>query len=139
MALVPQILVCGQFWIDTLRLKYNTDLPPQARSILSHIATHDQSAARGRNHQSGKNSKQSSLAAAIGPEQSEHFGWPNIEGNAIQRGAILITVDKILYGNDRLHGGVLSLRTGINECSDFRDQIGSPETVTSLRHSRRYP
>src|SRR2546423_2876641 len=44
-SLMPEVFVCRKFWVDTLSLKYNSDVPPQRRRIANHIKTGDLRAA----------------------------------------------------------------------------------------------
>ncbi len=96
---MPQILIGRQLGIDALRLKNHADLAAQTRGILA--ASHPMTMARPAvgNHQCRENSEQSGFAAAIRTEQSKQLRRAHVEGNAIQRGAVLITMDQILNGN----------------------------------------
>ena len=77
--------------------------------ILGGIAAHDQGAPGGRNHQRRKNTEEGRFATAVGAEKSEEFRGTYVEGNPVQCGAILVTMDQVLYGNDGLGG--LSVHT----------------------------
>src|SRR5579862_6341429 len=114
MSLVPQILVGGKFGIDALRLEDDADLAPQTGWILRRIAAHHEGAAGGGNHQGGKNPKQRGLAAAVGTEQAEQFRRTHVERDAVERGAIFVAVNEILYGNDGGCGGVVRVGNGVS-------------------------
>jgi len=114
MSLVPQILVGSKFGIDALCLEDYTDLAAQGSWILRRIATHHKGAAGGGNHEGGKNPKQRGLAAAIRTQQAEQFCGTHVERDAVERRAILVAMNEILYGNDGTGGGVVRIRNGIS-------------------------
>ena len=95
MALMPQIFVSGEFGVDTLRLKHDADLAAEAGGILGGIVSHDHGAARGRNHERRKDPEERGLAAAVRPEQAEQFCRTHVEGNAVQRRAVLVAMDQV--------------------------------------------
>ena len=133
MSLMPEVLVGGQLWINALRLKHDADLSSQVGGILRGIAAHDQGAAGGGNHQSRENSEQSSLSAAIGSEQSEQFRRPHVEGNSVQRSAIFVAVNQILYGNDG-RGRRAPPPDRHRRVQRLLRPKETPRTATSLRH-----
>src|SRR5215831_17952022 len=100
MALMPQVLVGGQLWIDALRLEHNTDLTSELRRFLRSIASQHNGVASSGNHQSRKNPEQRRLAAAVRAQQSEELRWTYVERNAVQRSAILVFMNEILNGNN---------------------------------------
>ncbi len=126
MSLMPQILIGGQ-------LRDRRSAPEKQRQsaaadcagILRRIATHDDGAAAGRDHQGRENAKQRRLSAAVRAEQPEQFRRPDVERNTVQRRAVLIAMNQILYGNDGARS-VRRFQTGISECSDFRNQDDFP-------------
>ena len=71
MALVPQILGCGQFQVDALGLEHDADLTAQLVGFLGRVKSHNDGAAASGNHQRRENAKHGGLAAAVGPQQSE--------------------------------------------------------------------
>ena len=79
MALVRQILSGRQLHIDTLCLKNNSDLAPQAVWIAGHVESHDGSSPAHRNHEGRKNPEQSRFSATIRSKQSKQLGSPHIE------------------------------------------------------------
>src|SRR5579864_3451979 len=101
---MPEVLISCQLWVDALGLEHDADLAAESRRILGGIAAHDQGVARGWNHQCRKNAEEGCFAAAVGTEKSEEFRGTYVEGNAVQRRAILVTMDQVLYGNDWLGG-----------------------------------
>ena len=135
MSLVPQVLVRGQLRINALGLKHDADLTSQAGRVLRRIASHHQGAAAGRNHQGGENSEQRGLAAAVRAKQAKQFRRAHVERNSIQRRAVLVAMDNVLYGNDRRGGSWVHFRTGISERSDFRNQIDSPRSYNQFTTS----
>src|SRR6185437_176131 len=54
-----------------------------------------------RNHQSGENAEQRSLATAVRSEQPKQFRRMHIERNPVQRGTLTIAVKNFLHGNNR--------------------------------------
>src|SRR3954466_5702989 len=100
MSLMPEVLVGREFQIDALRLEYDSDLSAQRGWILSGVAAHHQRVAGSRDHQGRQDTKQSGFAAAVGAEQPEQFRGADVERNTIQRGAVFVAVNQILYGND---------------------------------------
>src|SRR6202163_129742 len=99
MALMPQVFVGRQFGVDTLRLKNHADLTAQTGGIVGSVASHDHGAAGSGNHQCRENSEESGFAAAIRAEKTEQLRRAHVEGNAVERGAVLVTMDEILHGN----------------------------------------
>ena len=91
--------------------------------------------AAGGKHEGGENTEQGGLAAAVGAEQSEEFGGADVEGNAVEGGAILVAVNEILNGDDgvraaaqrRLRGAATS-RTGTLVATDHSTRTFYDET-----------
>ena len=81
---------------------------------MRRIATHHEGPAGCGTHERRKNAKQRGLAAAVGAKQSEQFRRPHIEGDSVERRAIFIAVNEVLYGNDGGCGGVVRVGCGIN-------------------------
>src|SRR6266576_200740 len=100
MALVPEILVGGQFFIDALCLKNYADLAAHCGRILRGIGVCNQGSTGGGNHEGGENSEKRGLAAAIGPQQAEEFGGANVERDVVERRTTVIAVDDVLDRND---------------------------------------
>ena len=90
------------FEVDALRLEDDADMAAQCSGLADGVEAGDRGAAGSRDHERGKNTEQSSLAAAVRAEQTEEFGRLNVERNAVQRGAVLIAVDEIANGDDWL-------------------------------------
>src|SRR5579862_1398188 len=136
MSLMPKVLVRRELRVDALCLKHDANLAPEAGCIRRGIASHNEGTAGGRYHQGRENAEKSSLAAAIRTEQAKQLRGTHIERNSIQRRAVFIAMDQILYGNNRGGGSGLSFRPGINEHSDFRGQnenSGNFNQFTTLR------
>ena len=109
MSLMPQILGGRELDVDALGLEDDADLAAQAAGSCAASQPMIGGAAAAGNHQRGENAKQRGLAAAIGPEQAEQFCGAHVEGDAVQRGAVPIAMDQILYGNNgRAEAGVTS-------------------------------
>ncbi len=71
-------------------------------------------AAGSRHHERGKNAEQSRLAAAVWTKESEEFGGAHIERDAVQRGAVLIAMNKVANRNDGMNGLLRSMGGGID-------------------------
>ena len=97
--LMPQVLISGELQIDALGLKYHSNLATNSVGIFGGIVAHNHGASPGRQHQCRKNSKKGGFSAAIRSQQSEEFGWPHIEGDTVQRRAVVVTMNYLLYGN----------------------------------------
>ena len=97
--LMPQVLISGELQIDALGLKYHSNLAANSVGIFGRIVAHNDGASAGRQHQCRKNSKKGGFSAAIRSQQSEEFGWPHIEGDTVQRHAVVVTMNYFLYGN----------------------------------------
>lgn len=118
MSLMPEVLVGGEFGIDALRLKDDTDVAAQGSGLANGVDADDGGAARGWDHECGKDPKQSGLTAAVRAEESEEFGGANVKRDALERGAILIAMDDVSDGNDWLVCGFGGLnRRGDVDCS----------------------
>src|SRR5579864_1622862 len=101
---MPEVLISCQLGVDALGLEHDADLAAEGRRILDGIAAHDQGATRGRNHQCRKNAEKGRFAAAVGAEKSKEFCGTDVEGDTVERCAVLVTMDQILYRNDGLGG-----------------------------------
>jgi hypothetical protein len=101
-SLVPEVFVGGELEVDALRLKNDTDVAAQGSGLTNGIEAGDHGAARSGDHERGKNSKESCLAAAVWAEQSKKLGRADIERDAVKRGALLVAMDKIANGNNGL-------------------------------------
>jgi hypothetical protein len=96
---MPKIFVGGQLYIDARRLEDDADVAAQSSGLANSVESGDGGAAGRGNHERGKDPEQRRLAAAIRAEQSEQFGRPDLERNAIQGGAVLVAMDEIANGN----------------------------------------
>ncbi len=101
-SLMPEVFVGGEFEIDARGLEDDADVAAQRSGLANGVEAGDGGAAGGGDHEGGKNAEQSGLAAAVRAEKAEKFGGVNLEGDAIERGAVLITVDEIANDNDGL-------------------------------------
>src|SRR5215468_6383952 len=101
MALMPEILIRGQLFVDALRLKDDTDLAANSGRLLACIRAHNHSTARGGDHQGGENPEESRFPAAIRAQKTEQFGGLHIERNIVQRGSTVVAVDDVLDRYDR--------------------------------------
>src|SRR4249919_3380832 len=100
MALVPEVFVGRQLFVDALCLKHYADLTTDRGRIFRGITARNQRAPGARDHQGRKDAEQSSLATAVGAQQSKQLRRTNIERDVIQRGAAVVTVNDVLNGND---------------------------------------
>lgn len=97
---MPKVLVGCEFWIVALRLEYYADMAPEPGRVCGGVESlNDRSPAR-RKHEGREDSKQGRLSAAVRAEQSKKLGIPDVEGDAIEGGAVLVTVDEVLYADD---------------------------------------
>ena len=97
---MPEVFVGGEFGINALGLEDDADVATKGSGLANGVEAGDRSAARGRDHECGKNPEESSLAAAVRSEKAEEFGGAHVEGNAFERGAVLIAMDEVANGND---------------------------------------
>ena len=117
MSLMHQVFRRSELHIDALCLEDNANLVPQTIRISCYIVAKNYRAPSHRNHQGGENSKQSGFAAAIRPQQPKQFCWLHIKRYAVQRSAIVVPVNHVLYGNNSRHGDLLwGNRRGVNGC-----------------------
>src|SRR5712692_1779055 len=120
MTLVPKIFRRSQLHIDALGLEDDSDLAAQLVGFPGDVVSHDEGAPANRDHQGGKNSKQSSLAAAIWTEQAEQFCMAHFERNPVQSRTAVVAVHQILDGNDsRCGDGHIRLRAVDGVCGYF--------------------
>jgi hypothetical protein len=101
-SLMPQIFVGGEFGVNALGLKDDSDMAAQGSGLADGVEAGDGGAARSRNHESGKNAEQCGLAAAVRAEESEEFSGLNVEGDAIESGATLVKMHEVANGDDGL-------------------------------------
>src|SRR5580700_3047523 len=117
MSLMPKIFVGGELGVDALCLKHHADTPAQGPGLAHGIEAGDRRAAGSGHHERRENAKQSRLAAAIWPEQSEEFRRANVERNPVERGAVLVTMHQVAHANDGL--------------ATWRDRLGGRSEVES--------
>src|SRR5271166_4186823 len=104
MSLMPEVFVGGEFKIDALCLEDYAYMAAQGSGLADRVEAGDGGAAGSWNHERGKDSKQSSFAAAVRAEETEEFRGANVEGHAVERGAILVAMDEVAHGDDGLAG-----------------------------------
>src|SRR3977135_1573047 len=134
MSLMAKVLGCGELDVDTLRLEDDSNVTSQTVWILGGVESQDEGAARNRDHQSRKNTKQSCFAAAIRSKQSEQFGWADVKGNAIQRATISVAMHKI-WNRNYGRSGDRNLRVGASNgvCGHIGDhRLFYDEMVLSI-------
>ena len=102
MSLMPEIFIGSEFGVDALGLEDDSNVAAQGSGLADGVEAGDGGATGSWDHQSRKNAEESSLAAAVRAEESEEFGGMNFESDAVERGAVLVTMDKIANGNDWL-------------------------------------
>jgi hypothetical protein len=95
-SLVPQILVRGKFGIIALRLEDDANVTAKLAGIDGGVKSLDDGMASGGEHQGGETSEMRGLAASVRAEQSKEFGVADVKGDAIERSAVLVTVNEIL-------------------------------------------
>jgi len=118
---MPEVFVGGQLGIDALGLEHHADLATEVRGVLCSVTTHDEGAASGGDHQCGKDAEERGLAAAIGTEEPEEFGGADIKGDAVERGAVFVAMDEVLYGDNGFGRGTIHPYS-FSYSGDFRDQ-----------------
>jgi hypothetical protein len=96
---MPEIFVGGELGIDALGLEYDADVAAKGSGLADRVEASDHGAAGSRNHERGKNAEESGLAAAVRTEESEEFGGANVERDAVERDAVLVTVHEVVNGN----------------------------------------
>ena len=101
MALMPEIFIGRELGVDALRLENDANVTAKRARLADGVESGDGRAAGSRDHQCGEDAEESGLAAAVGAKQSEEFGGANVERDAVEGGAILITVHQIADGDDR--------------------------------------
>ena len=99
---MPEVFVGGELGVDALGLEDNADVAAHGSGLADGVEAGDGGAAGSGDHERGKNSKESGLAAAVRAEQAEEFGGTNVERDAVKRGAVLVAVDEVANGNDGL-------------------------------------
>src|ERR1035437_3043596 len=111
-SLMPEIFIRGELGIDALGLEDDANVAAPRSGLANRVQPSDHGAAGSRDHERGKNSEQSSLAAAVWTEETEEFGGANVERDAVERDAILVAMHEIVKGNDGLGRGFGSLGGG---------------------------
>src|SRR5208282_376466 len=101
-SLMPEVLVGGELEVDALGLEDDADMAAQRSGLANGVEAGDGGAAGSGDHEGGKYAEESGLAAAVRAEKAEKFGGVNVEGDAIERGAVLIAVDEVANDNDGL-------------------------------------
>ena len=119
-SLVPKVLVCGEFWVVALRLEYDADMTPESGWVSGGVKSLDNRAPARRQHECRENSEQGCFSAAIRAEKPKKLSIPDLEGDAVQGSAILITMDKVLDADDCGLGARDRTRTYGLEKWDFR-------------------
>ncbi len=99
---MPEVFVGGELGVNALGLEDDADVAAQRSGLANGVEAGDRGAAGSGDHERGKDAEQSGLAAAVRAEQSEKFGGANVEGDAVEGGAILVAMDEVANGNDRL-------------------------------------
>ena len=95
-----QVFFGGELDVDALFLEDHADLVADSAGVLGDIASHDERASAGRNHQRRENAKRRGLAAAVGAQQAKNFRRTNFERHARQRGAVTVLMAQVLQLND---------------------------------------
>lgn len=101
MALMPQVLVGGEFRVDALALEDHADLAAQLGGLFGGVETCYNSPTRSGNHERGKNSEERGFSAAVGAEQAEEFRGTNVKGNSVESRTVFIAMDEVLNGDYR--------------------------------------
>src|SRR5580692_6515862 len=128
MSLMPEILSSREFNVDAWCLEDHSNVAAKTVRVTGDVEPHNLGAPANRNHESGKYAKQRGFSAAIRPQQSEEFGATHIEGDAIQRSSVTITMHDIAHGNNcRLDGdfglGTSDSKWGLGGHRLFYDEI----------------
>src|SRR5712692_4145691 len=119
-SLMPEVFVRREFRVDALRLKYDSDMPPQRRRFANHVQAHNLSSAGAWHHERREDPKQSGLATSVGSEEAEQFSRANVERNSVEGRSILVTMDQITHRNDRANSNRLYLRGRGLDGTQFR-------------------
>src|SRR5580698_4148325 len=135
---MPEVLSSGEFYVNTLRLKNHADLVAQTVGVAGNIESHNLGTPANRNHQSREYAKQCGFSAAIRPQQSEEFGPTHIEGDAIQRSSVTITMHDIAHGNNDWLDSEIGLRSVNCEWSFESHRLFYDETLSSGLSSYRF-
>ena len=94
---MPEVFVRCKFRIDTLRLKYDSDMTPQRGRFANHIQACYLRCAGCRHHERREDPKQSGLAAPVRTQKSKQFGGMNIKRNSVEGGTILVTMNQVAH------------------------------------------
>ncbi len=92
---MPEVFVGGEFEIDARGLEDDPDVAAERSGLANGVQAGDGGAAGSGHHKGGKNAEESGLAAAVRAEKAEKLGGVNVEGDAVERAAVLITVDEV--------------------------------------------
>src|SRR5438046_4702778 len=103
MTLMPEILVCREFLINTLRLKYDADMPPQGSWFANYIQPRNLGSSCTRYHKRRKNPEKSGFPASVGTKEPEQFCRAHFKRNSVEGSSILIPVDQVTNRNDRFN------------------------------------
>ncbi len=101
-SLMPEVLVGGELGIDALGLEDDADVTAQGSGLPDGVKAGDGGAAGRRHHERGKNAEESGFSAAVRTEQTKKLGGADVERDAVERGAVLVTMDKVANDNDGL-------------------------------------
>src|SRR5208282_2866755 len=101
-SLMPEVFVGRELGINALGLEDDTDVAAQGPRLADGIEAGDGGAPGRGDHERGENAEQGGFAAAVRPQQTKKLGGANVEGDAVERGAILVTMDKVANRNDGL-------------------------------------
>ncbi len=77
------------------------------------------------------------LPLPFGPSSPNSSAGPHVERHAVQRGAIFVAVDQILYGNDGATEACSTSGPASASAATFETKSIPRETTTSLRHQAR--
>ncbi len=98
-SLMPEVFVGGQLGVDALGLEDDTDVAPQRARLANGVEAGDGGAAGSRDHERGKNAKESGFTAAVRAEKAEEFRRADVEGDAAEGGAILVAMHEVANGD----------------------------------------
>lgn len=98
-SLMPEVFVGGELWVNALGLEDDANVAAQGSGLVDGVKAGDRGAAGSGDHERGKNAEESGFAAAVRAEEAEEFGGANVEGDAVERGAVLIAMDETADGN----------------------------------------
>src|SRR5580692_7462847 len=138
MSLMPEILSSREFNVDAWCLEDHSNVAAKTVRVTGDVEPHNLGAPANRNHESGKYAKQRGFSAAIRPQQSEEFGPTHIEGDAIQRSSVTITMHDIAHGNNDWLDSEIGLRSVNCEWSFESHRLFYDETLSSGLSSYRF-